>query len=43
MNMTDKSIDALSIEELRDALINRKVNLHKKYSKSELVQKALNL
>ncbi|GEM_PF-3446780 len=43
MNMTAKSIDALSIEELRDALINRKVNLSRKYSKSELVQKALNL
>jgi len=43
MNMTAKSIDALSIEELRDALINHKVNLSRKYSKPKLVQKALNL
>ena len=43
MNMTEKSIEALSEEELHDALIARGVYLGGKLSKADLVQKALNL
>ena len=43
MNMTEKSIEALSEEDLRDALVARGVDLGGKPSKADLVQKALNL
>ena len=43
MNMTAKSIEALSEEELRDALSARGVNVGGSLSKADLVQKALNL
>ncbi len=43
MNMTTKSIEALSEEDLRDALIARGVSLGGRLSKADLVQKALNL
>ena len=43
MNMTAKSIEALSEEELCDGFIGRGIDLRGKYSKAELVQKALNL
>jgi hypothetical protein len=41
--MTTKSIEALSEEDLRDALIARGVSLGGRLSKADLVQKALNL
>ncbi len=43
MNMTAKSIEALSEEDLRDALIARGIDLGGLVSKDDLVQKALNL
>ena len=43
MNMTAKSIEALSEEELRDALSARGVNMGGNLSKADLVQKALSL
>ena len=43
MNMAAKSIEALSEEDLRDALIARGIDLGGLVSKDDLVQKALNL
>jgi hypothetical protein len=43
MNMTAKSIEALSEEDLRDALVARGIDLGGLVSKDDLVQKALNL
>ena len=43
MNMTAKSIEALSEEDLRDALVARGVDLGGKLSRADLVQKALSL
>ena len=43
MNMTEKSIEALSEEDLRDALVARGVDLGGKLSRAHLVQKALSL
>ena len=43
MNMAAKSIEALSEEDLRDALIARGVNVGGNLSKADLVQKGLNL
>jgi hypothetical protein len=43
MNMTAKSIEALSEEELRYALSARGVNMGGNLSKADLVQKALSL
>jgi len=43
MNMTEKSIEALSEEDLRDALVARGVDLGGKLSRAHSVQKALSL
>jgi hypothetical protein len=43
MNMTAKSIEALSEEDLRDALIARGIDLGGLVSKDDLVQTALTL
>ena len=43
MNMTAVAIEALSEDELRDALIGRGIDLQRNQTKADLVQKALNL
>lgn len=43
MSMTQEAIEALSEEELRDALIGRGVDIADNHTKADLVNKALNL
>jgi hypothetical protein len=43
MNMTAVAIEALSEDELRDALTGRGIDLQRNQTKADLVQKALSL